>query len=689
MSLKDLQLPPLLHSESVCCHCLTQVRCLFPSLSVRRGSQRHITNGISKSKFIKTNAGETSGNLSSWPAEVTNQIVQKPRVIKHHGSLTKPRFLEQLESHLKRELEALDTHGIKVQELRLQVFQEVFGYLIEEFKTYKPIFSAIKNEYDITLAHLREQIRDLQPLRAKLVLVSEQCEKRILDQRVQERDELRALKKECQRLQRVIESMSGQQTALQIQVDHLKEDLATQYQLYRDERDARKLLITRISTMTSTQDTEHDDNNEEDESEDPVVVKMALQVCREDLTKVQVELNRLQAEYSDVVPRRDWDNLNHMHEETLIKLGTLQTDFDQLKSEYDTFLEVHHQLAPAVLHSNPSVLQHGSDNKHIVTTPRPNWEQCSDILGGSERCKELFEGQSSQKRLEILLQQKNGQNEFFTGLGTSSDVPIYLQYDGKLKKLELKKADVVRVIKDIWREKTSENEKNDDFRDLQTFLHSYLVEHYKDKAGEWAYSLMESIQNNLEDDLICLFNDILIGKVDESIYHGQTQLLSHLLKVLIQSDTTQCGSLTVLEFSEALKKAFPLKADQDIEELLAVAQTELKSNGVRIAYQTLYTEDTDARHKEFLSLVKKQATAERLQYISELRMQLEGKGEVDAGHLRTAFKIIDPSLDSETLDWNLSVAFQTKECELQDQALNTEVLLQRLSVANVNRAGPK
>lgn len=75
---------------------------------------------------------------------------------------------------------------------------------------------------------------------------------------------------------------------------------------------------------------------------------------------------------------------------------------------------------------------------------------------------------------------------------------------------------------------------------------------------------MESIQNNLEDDLISLCNDILTGKVDESIYHGQTQLLSHLLKVLIQSDTTQCGSLTVLEFSEALKKAFPLKSDQDI-----------------------------------------------------------------------------------------------------------------------------
>lgn len=48
--------------------------------------------------------------------------------------------------------------------------------------------------------------------------------------------------------------------------------------------------------------------------------------------------------------------------------------------------------------------------------------------------------------------------------------------------------------------------------------------------------------------------------------------------------------LCVLIFSDVLKKAFPLKADQDIEELLVVAQTELKSNGVHIAYQTLYTE---------------------------------------------------------------------------------------------------
>lgn len=43
--------------------------------------------------------------------------------------------------------------------------------------------------------------------------------------------------------------------------------------------------------------------------------------------------------------------------------------------------------------------------------------------------------------------------------GTSSDVPVYLRYEGQLRNLRLKKADVVRALKDIWKEKASEDEK--------------------------------------------------------------------------------------------------------------------------------------------------------------------------------------------------------------------------------------
>ncbi|KAM9481720.1 translin-associated factor X-interacting protein 1 isoform 3-T3 [Clarias gariepinus] len=668
---KDIHLPPLSTSER---------------LSSSNGTQGQLG---SVSKILKVTDGCGSGYLSTWPAHVSCQVVQPhsqkhtgPGANRNHGcsdelgyTVSKPRFLEQLECYLRRELASLDMKSPKLQQLKLQAYREVFDCFIEDFKTYKPLLSAIKNEYEITLAYLQQKIQELEPLRAQIVLLNERCEERILDLRKQERAEITALKQERQHLQQVIESMKEQQRALLSQVSHLEEDLARQYVLYREERDARRLLIHSISsTSFSPQESDYTLDD------DAVNLKLALDVCRGDLNKAQMELNHLHAEYGDVVPRREWENLERMYQETLIKLETLQSDFNQMKMEYDTLLNLHQQI---------SVQRDSLDRTAL--TPRPRWEQCADVFGSRDRCSELFEDTSSQKKLELLLNELNSisleQKDFLTGLGTSSDVPIYLRYEGQLKNLRLKKTDVIRVLKDIWREKASENEKMDERSDLNEFLHQYLLKHHGERAGQWAYSLLDGIKRYLEDDFICLFYDILQGKVDESVYHGQTDVQSCLLKVLIQCDSTESGLLSTPQFSEALRIAFPLKGDQEIEELVLAAQSELQTNGGSIAYQRLYIEDTDGKQSDFLGLVKKQAMAERQQYISQLRERLKGKGEVGVEDLRAVFKKIDPRLDSETLSSYLSTAFQTKELHEHTARLDTEVALQRLSVTNVNRAG--
>ena len=48
-----------------------------------------------------------------------------------------------------------------------QAHREVFEYLIEDFKTYKPLLSAIKNEYEMMFAYQRQQIRELEPLKVR------------------------------------------------------------------------------------------------------------------------------------------------------------------------------------------------------------------------------------------------------------------------------------------------------------------------------------------------------------------------------------------------------------------------------------------------------------------------------------------------------------------------------------------
>jgi len=36
---------------------------------------------------------------------------------------------------------------------------------MEDFKTYKPLLSAIKNEYDLYIGYLQQQIAELEPLK--------------------------------------------------------------------------------------------------------------------------------------------------------------------------------------------------------------------------------------------------------------------------------------------------------------------------------------------------------------------------------------------------------------------------------------------------------------------------------------------------------------------------------------------
>jgi len=58
--------------------------------------------------------------------------------------------------------------NITSSETRLQAFREAFEYLLEEFKTYKPLLSSIKNEYEMMLAAQNQKIRELEPLKVKI-----------------------------------------------------------------------------------------------------------------------------------------------------------------------------------------------------------------------------------------------------------------------------------------------------------------------------------------------------------------------------------------------------------------------------------------------------------------------------------------------------------------------------------------
>ncbi|XP_029290079.1 translin-associated factor X-interacting protein 1 [Cottoperca gobio] len=301
------------------------------------------------------------------------------------GPGRKPQLLMHLESYVNKELRTISSCEPHFQELKLQVYRDAFGCFIKEFRTYQPLLSAIKKEYENTLAYQQDHIRELEPLRTHLRLVTEDCGRKIQARWAEEQAEIGALKKEKQQLQSVIEATREKEKALQAVVDRLQSELSNQYLQYREERDARKLVIWQLSDLTRGSVKEEHPADENIDAKDPVELQLALKVCREDLTKAQEELNRRKTEYWDVVPRRNWDSLEQTHKQNLLQLKTLQGNFDQLKSEYDTLLQLHKGETMQNKTDDPSTVQKDESVSEGQSQIQSNHlTHCPGVEGGPE-----------------------------------------------------------------------------------------------------------------------------------------------------------------------------------------------------------------------------------------------------------------------------------------------------------------
>lgn len=76
------------------------------------------------------------------------------------------------------------------------------------------------------LAHQREKIRSLEPLKAKLVTTNEHCSEKILAMRAEEKSEISVLKNEKINLLKLIDKKNEEKVALQTEVNVTSSRLA-------------------------------------------------------------------------------------------------------------------------------------------------------------------------------------------------------------------------------------------------------------------------------------------------------------------------------------------------------------------------------------------------------------------------------------------------------------------------------
>ncbi|XP_009708078.1 PREDICTED: translin-associated factor X-interacting protein 1, partial [Cariama cristata] len=528
-------------------------------------------------------------------------------------------------------------------------------------------------------------IRALEPLKALVTTVSEKCIRQILALQEKEKDEINTLKQEKQHLLKLIDNMKEAKNSLQTQVEHLWTSVAEGYARYLNECSACKLLLAKLNDMPNERlDTAHR-QVQDVKGEDVVKLTLALKVARQDLTKAQLKLNTMIADYGDVVPRRDFESLEKKYSDLLQEMKTLQKDFDQLWKQYETLLEIHRETAEE-RDNFCAQLQRVQHN----CTPRPNWAKCSGAkrVQGDSWWGRLAEGKTSDQLVDVLLEEIGTgalrQINVFPGWGKDDKVPVYLRHKGEVKNKKLTEKDVVNILKDVWKEKIALEQQMGKQSSLPQFFLSYLQKYGDAAAMEWFYTLYENMCLRQLNHILSSFSTYSPGRVAEEQYHGQNRLISNLQKELVACDSSNSGSQSSKQSSMAVREAFPLKRKNSIQELFDASRYKLDSTKDLIDYISLFKEDEEGSTAPFVAKLRSQYVREQRQ----LRNKLGDLTEVKADDLKTAFCTIDPDIDDQTLDTYIGLACQVQREQPDQEVVLVETALERLRAGDVRRVRP-
>ena len=189
-------------------------------------------------------------------------------------------------------------------------------------------------------------------------------------------DKLKTANQTITSLHKQISEFKQNKEWYQAQIDQLKLDLSKTYEEYRNERDARKILVSELRALQAqnADSAAFQSGSVGEKGHDPVALALQLDVCKEDLKRATNELARVRADYGDVVPKREFEEQTKVLEAKGEKLEFLEADFEKLHAEHQTLLELHQQISKE---RNEFLEQ--SELLRREATPRPSWDELKNV----------------------------------------------------------------------------------------------------------------------------------------------------------------------------------------------------------------------------------------------------------------------------------------------------------------------
>ncbi|KAI8918748.1 hypothetical protein BC831DRAFT_516103 [Entophlyctis helioformis] len=612
----------------------------MPSSTSNRKSKTTTTTATGSSGGGGGGSGYASGGLVSASAVSGASKVIAP------GDGTRPALLLDMLRYVREELRHLGAERSSLGDpRRLQVFREAFDHFINEFKTYQPILSEIKNEYDHVVQAQREQLDKQESLKGKLSVIRFQSAQELDKVRNEALHAMRSLSMDNQALVAEAEGLKGQIAEAEKRYATLMEDmrrkeisqysqehpavselrqLANEFAVYernaQDKLAAKEYEISRLETSFNMAKQELADMHSEIAS---LQKQLSAAISPLDHQRVKLQLDaaladveRLENETFQAAQARGKQDQKIKDLEAAIKKRDeeLYPDWDYIQSGFGSSIREYWTLAKGLDYNETISTLIGELVKARAGGPVAAKSENKD--DGSHHASSHSKSAHDEDSQEVA---------YFVGLGLGSSVPKLLRYKGKVQNRRLSKKDCLQLIRDTWEAKAvfDASPKNKGKRSkMSDFLFMYLKKRFgsQEIVAEWGYNLLDACKKHGFQSVDCqLFHDILNDDVHEEVYHKMQATMERLKNVFYRLDLhlhdgKARGFVPRRDVMLALKKFWPAKSEQQREMLENALESD--QPGPNITYRWLFESDGDS---VFLDVVREQENEERAAYIQGLQ----------------------------------------------------------------------
>ncbi|KAJ3044524.1 Translin-associated factor X-interacting protein 1 [Rhizophlyctis rosea] len=546
------------------------------------------------------------------------------------GDKTRPRFLVAMLHQVRAELVALGAENAPLGDSRrLQVYGEIWDFFIQEFKTYEPLLTEIKHEYECHLQNMRQEVAKLEPLQSKLAVYRYQAAQELDQVQAEWQKVMDRQKWENRELRQTIRSLNARMDSLRNEYTSLKEELRR-----RDDRGEDYVSSKLVEVHAEMESLERKHNAQLRVKEQEIV---DLQTgLKKDFNAMTEEMNKVKDHYGSI-----------MKKERDAFVGEVEGLRSELQAERGRWqsLESRNAQIQSDLHQTQAALKRKEDDKY------PDWDYIqnlcpSSVLEWGMKCKDLDYNDTIIVLLRDLIKLKvtkaasdrhvtiKDENlaptdpKYFIGLGLSSDLPKYLRYRGKIPNRHISRKNLRALIKDTWEQKAIYDAlpaRKGQVSKLADFLYAYLKKRFgsQEIVAEWGYNIHEACRKHRFYSVeIQLFFGILTDTMEEEVYHHQTQTIERLKTMFYRMDMDlhegkARGVVPKAAGVEMLKRAWTQKDERQFGELSNALDAD--QPGAMLTYRWLFQSDAQSM---FLDIVREQEMELREAYLNGVASSL-------------------------------------------------------------------